>query len=326
MSFSIGSGVKGAIMSAKKVHGLGRGLSALLGGDEVPVQSEPTPAAATANAGQKHAPIEFLHPGKYQPRSVFDPEALEHLAQSIRENGVLQPILVREHASKRGEFEIVAGERRWRAAQLAQLHQVPIVLRGLNDREVLEIAIIENVQRQDLSPLEEATGYDRLMAEFHYTQEQLAERIGKSRPHIANMLRLLDLPERVRDLLSSGDLTTGHARALIKADDPVALAEQVVAQGLNVRQTEALAQEHKPAAKAGKPGAAKAGKAGPAETAKRPRTAAEDKDADTRALERDLEQRLGLKVEIEFDGAGGEVIVQYKTLEQLDEIIAKLNG
>ncbi|HVJ41015.1 MAG TPA: ParB/RepB/Spo0J family partition protein [Dongiaceae bacterium] len=317
-------------MSAKKVHGLGRGLSALLGGDEVPVAPEPVAASAQGGAGQRHAPIEFLHPGKFQPRSVFDQEALEHLAQSIRENGVLQPILVREHARRKGEFEIVAGERRWRAAQLAQLHQVPIVLRGLSDREVLEIAIIENVQRQDLSPLEEATGYARLMEEFDYTQEQLAERIGKSRPHIANMLRLLDLPERVRELLSSGDLTTGHARALIKADDPVALAEQVVAQGLNVRQTETLAQAHKPAAKAGGKAAAQAGKTGAgrieAGKIKPARTAAEDKDADTRALERDLEQRLGLKVEIEFDGAGGEVIVHYKTLEQLDEIIGKLNG
>ncbi|HVI90606.1 MAG TPA: ParB/RepB/Spo0J family partition protein [Dongiaceae bacterium] len=316
-------------MSAKKVHGLGRGLSALLGGDEVPVTAEPAATATPAGGhAQRHAPIEFLHPGKYQPRSTFDQEGLEHLAQSIRENGVLQPILVREHAGRRGEFEIVAGERRWRAAQLAQLHQVPIVLRGLNDREVLEIAIIENVQRQDLSPLEEATGYARLMEEFAYTQEQMAERIGKSRPHIANMLRLLDLPQRVRDLLSSGDLTTGHARALIKADDPVVLAEQVVAQGLNVRQTEALAQEHKPAAKSGgKAAASKIGKTGAnGATAKRARTAPEDKDADTRALERDLEQRLGLKVEIEFDGAGGEVIVHYKTLEQLDEIIGKLNG
>jgi ParB family chromosome partitioning protein len=248
---------------------------------------------------------------------------LENLAQSIRENGVLQPILVREHPKRAGEFEIVAGERRWRAAQLAQLHQVPIVLRGLSDREVLEIAIIENVQRQDLSPLEEATGYDRLMAEFSYTQEQLAERIGKSRPHIANMLRLLDLPAQVRDLLAAGDLTTGHARALIKADDPVALAEQVVAQGLNVRQTEQLAQAHKPQAKSA--GKASAGKA-TGKASRAPRTPAEDKDADTRALERDLEQRLGFKVEIEFDGSGGEVIVHYRSLEQLDEIIGKLNS
>jgi ParB family chromosome partitioning protein len=313
-------------MSAKKVHGLGRGLSALLGNDEVPVASaaSETAASAAAPSGQRHAPIEFLHPGKFQPRSIFDPEMLENLAQSIRENGVLQPILVREHPRRSGEFEIVAGERRWRAAQLAQLHQVPIVLRGLSDREVLEIAIIENVQRQDLSPLEEATGYDRLMAEFSYTQEQLAERIGKSRPHIANMLRLLDLPEKVRDLLAAGDLTTGHARALIKADDPVALAEQVVAQGLNVRQTEQLAQAHKPQAKLS--GKAGAGKVATGKVARTPRTPADEKDADTRALERDLEQRLGLKVEIEFDGAGGEVIVHYRSLEQLDEIISKLNG
>jgi ParB family chromosome partitioning protein len=329
----INPGVKGAIMAAKKVHGLGRGLSALLGGDDVPVTSEPATAAATSGPSQtqRHAPIEFLHPGKFQPRSIFDEEGLENLAQSIRENGVLQPILVRDHPSRKSEFEIVAGERRWRAAQLAQLHQVPIVLRSLSDRDVLEIAIIENVQRQDLSPLEEATGYQRLMEEFSYTQEQLAERIGKSRPHIANMLRLLDLPAAVRDLLASGDLTTGHARALIKAEDPVALASQVVAQGLNVRQTEKLAQEHKPGAngQADKTAARKV-TAGQSLAGKSPagkvRTAPEDKDADTRALERDLEQRLGLKVEIEFDGTGGEVIVHYRSLEQLDDIIGKLNG
>jgi ParB family chromosome partitioning protein len=319
-------------MSAKKVHGLGRGLSALLGGDDVPVAGETAPtggapaAAGPGPAGQRHAPIEFLHPGRFQPRLVFDPETLENLAQSIRENGVLQPILVRDHPKRKGEFEIVAGERRWRASQLAQLHQVPIVLRSLSDRDVLEIAIIENVQRQDLSPLEEATGYQRLMEEFDYTQEQLAERIGKSRPHIANMLRLLDLPEKVRELLSSGELTTGHARALIKADDPVALAVRVVAEGLNVRQTEKLAQEHKPGGKpASKNGTGKAtaGKAGSAGVT---RTPPEEKDADTRALERDMEQRLGLKVEIEFDGSGGQVIVHYRSLEQLDEIIGKLNG
>jgi ParB family chromosome partitioning protein len=319
-------------MSAKKVHGLGRGLSALLGGDDVPVASDKAVAGAaqaatgTSNVGQRHAPIEFLHPGKFQPRSVFDEETLENLAQSIRENGVLQPILVRDHPTRKGEFEIVAGERRWRASQLAQLHQVPIVLRSLSDRDVLEIAIIENVQRQDLSPLEEATGYQRLMEEFDYTQEQLAERIGKSRPHIANMLRLLDLPEKVRKLLAAGDLTTGHARALIKAEDPVALAQQVVAEGLNVRQTEKLAQEHKPGAKpAGKNATGKSA-AGKTSGAGITRTPPEEKDADTRALERDLEQRLGLKVEIEFDGAGGQVIVHYRSLEQLDEVIGKLNS
>ena len=305
-------------MSAKKHQGLGRGLSALLGGDEVPVApAVPAAPAPVAAAAQRHAPIEFLHPGKFQPRHVFDPEMLESLAQSIRENGVLQPILVREHPRRSGEFEIVAGERRWRAAQLAQLHQVPIVLRGLSDREVLEIAIIENVQRQDLSPLEEAAGYDRLLMEFKYTQEQLAERIGKSRPHIANMLRLLDLPERVRVLLEQGKLTPGHARALIGADDPVALAEQVVAEGLNVRQTEKLAQSHKPA-----PKSPARGKNGAAASPAKPTV---EKDADTKALERDLAQRLGLKVEIDFDGSGGQVVVHYRSLEQLDDIIAKLN-
>ncbi|TXH39275.1 MAG: ParB/RepB/Spo0J family partition protein [Rhodospirillaceae bacterium] len=323
-------------MAAKKHIGLGRGLSALLGGDEVPVKAgSNAPAAAEASSSgsaaatapssggsnaQRHAPIEFLHPGKFQPRQVFDEEMLENLAQSIRENGVLQPILVRDHPQHGGQFEIVAGERRWRAAQLAQLHQVPIVFRALGDREVLEIAIIENVQRQDLSPLEEAQGYDRLMAEFKYTQEQLAERIGKSRPHIANMLRLLDLPEPVRKLLADGKLTVGHARALIKADEPAALAEQVVAEGLNVRQTEALAQAHKSSATA-KPN----GKNAP-RSAQLAKPAAE-KDADTKALERDLSHRLGLKVEIGFDGAaGGQVVVHYRSLEQLDDIIAKLNS
>ncbi|MDY0881952.1 ParB/RepB/Spo0J family partition protein [Dongia soli] len=322
-------------MAAKKHIGLGRGLSALLGGDEVPVKTGNAPAAAEASSSagaatagtpsgagnvQRHAPIEFLHPGKFQPRHVFDEELLENLAQSIRENGVLQPILVRDHPQHKGQFEIVAGERRWRAAQLAQLHQVPIVFRALGDREVLEIAIIENVQRQDLSPLEEAQGYDRLMAEFKYTQEQLAERIGKSRPHIANMLRLLDLPEPVRKLLADGKLTVGHARALIKADDPVALAQQVVDEGLNVRQTEALAQAHKPGT-VDKPN----GKGAPRglQSAK----PAAEKDADTKALERDLSHRLGLKVEIDFDGAaGGQVVVHYRSLEQLDDIIGKLNS
>lgn len=286
-------------MSAKK-H-LGRGLSALLGSDE-------DAGAATA---QRSVPVEFLHPGKYQPRGSFNPEELAALAQSVKENGILQPILVRAHPVRVGEFEIVAGERRWRAAQVVQLHEVPIIERELGDREVLEVALIENVQRQDLTPLEEAEGYRRLMAEFDYTQEVLAERIGKSRPAIANLLRLLDLPGQIRSLIAEGRLSVGHARALMTCADPVALAEEVVAKDLNVRQTEALAQKFK-ARKPKRPGGATA-------------RAEKPKDADTKALEADLTLKLGLKVEIDFDGKGGRVVINYKSLEQLDDLIAKLN-
>src|SRR5690349_520092 len=276
---------------------LGRGLSALLGGDEVEspaVAAEPGAPAAPTAAPQK-APIEFLHPSALQPRTSFDDEKLEQLAQSIREQGVLQPILVRVHGSKQGEFEIVAGERRWRAAQKAQLHEVPIVVRELT----------ENVQRQDLNPIEEARAYRRLMQEFEYTQETLSEHIGKSRPHIANLLRLLDLPDRVREMLADGKLSVGHARPIINLPNVVELAETIVAKGLSVRDAERLAQKKKTKyGRVAKP--------------------AREKDADTRALERDLTAKLGLKTEIQFDGKGGTLVIHYQSLEQLDELIAKL--
>jgi ParB family chromosome partitioning protein len=291
---------------------LGRGLSALLGSD--PVVAATTAPAENAQgiavAGQRHVSIEFLHPGKYQPRGTFNAQALEDLAQSIRSNGVLQPILVRPHPTKvKGHFEIIAGERRWRAAQLAQLHEVPVVEKTLTDRDALEIALIENIQRQDLNPLEEAEGYRRLMDEFKYTQEELAERMGKSRPAIANLLRLMDLPNAVRLMLSDGRLTAGHARALLKCSDPVSLASEVVAQGLNVRQTEKLAENYKPKSLL--------------KTLKG-KKAPKEKDADTKALESDLAARLGLKVEIDFNGKGGSVTLHYKSLDQLDDIIEKL--
>src|SRR3982751_1462669 len=243
----------------KKPQQLGRGLSALLGAEEAPADLGP----------QRSMPIDLLHPGRYQPRGRFAPDELEALAQSVRENGILQPILVRPHDKLGGHFEIVAGERRWRAAQLAQLHEVPIILRTLDDRSTLEIALIENVQREDLTPLEEAEGYARLMAEFDYTQETLAERIGKSRPAIANLLRLRGLPEPVRALIAEGKLSVGHARALIGAPDPIALANEIVAKDLNVRQAEALAKKQKPDNARNKSAA----------TASPPA-----KDADTRAL------------------------------------------
>jgi ParB family chromosome partitioning protein len=284
----------------KKPH-LGRGLSALLGAEEVPADLGP----------QRSMAIDLLHPGRYQPRGRFAPEELEALAQSVRENGILQPILVRPHEKLAGHFEIVAGERRWRAAQLAQLHDVPIIVRSLDDRSTLEIALIENVQREDLTPLEEAEGYARLMAEFNYTQETLAERIGKSRPAIANLLRLRGLPEPVRAMINEGKLSIGHARALIGAADPLALAQEIVAKDLNVRQAEILAKKQKP------DGAPKK---------KNGNAAAPAKDADTRALEHDLSLKLGLKVEVQFDGKGGRLVLHYGTLDQLDTVIEKLNG
>ena len=283
---------------------LGRGLSALLGNDdEASAGTESgAPVAATRNA-----PIEFLHPSAMQPRTSFDDEKLQQLAQSIMEQGVLQPILVREHRTKPGEFEIVAGERRWRAAQKAQLHEVPILIKELSDRDTLEIALIENVQRQDLNPIEEARGYRRLMQEFAYTQETLSDHIGKSRPHIANLLRLLELPEVIREMIADGRLSASHARAILNLPNCIELAQQIVAKGLSVRDAERLAQQKK----------SKRFK-----TPKEPR----EKDADTRALERDLTGKLGLKTEIKFDGKGGALTIHYQTLEQLDELVAKLNG
>jgi len=286
---------------------LGRGLSALLGGDdgEPPIGTQSggnAPSAAT-----RSAPIEFLHPSSMQPRTTFDEEKLQQLAQSIMEQGVLQPILVRAHRTKTGEFEIVAGERRWRAAQKAQLHEVPILLKELSDRDTLEIALIENVQRQDLNPIEEARAYRRLMQEFAYTQETLSDHIGKSRPHIANLLRLLELPEVVREMIADGRLSIGHARAIINLPNVIELAQAIVAKGLSVREAERLATKTKSA------------------RFKKPKEKRE-KDADTRALERDLTAKLGLKTEISFDGKGGAITVHYQTLEQLDELIGKLGS
>ena len=278
---------------------LGRGLSALLG------EEAEDYAALDRLRASKEVPIEFLRPNPYQPRHHFDDEELRSLVDSIRERGVLQPILVRRVADEPNAYEIIAGERRWRAAQQARLHQVPVVIRDFGDSEALEIALIENLQRQDLTPLEEAEGYSRLMEEFSHTQEQLAEKIGKSRSHVANMLRLLALPDEVKRMLDERKLTAGHARALIAAEDPVALARQIVAGGFNVRQAEALRR------RSGR--RSRAGDGPPA------------KDADTLALEADLTAALGLKVAIDYRGdRGGSVKIAYRTLEQLDEICRRL--
>lgn len=289
--------------------GLGRGLSALLA-DATLADSVPTPASATStDRGGDRVPIDRIRPNPDQPRRDFDERELEDLAASIREKGVLQPLILRLVPS--GGYEIVAGERRWRAAQRAGLHEVPAIVRDLSDADVLEIAIIENVQRADLNALEEAQGYRQLMDRFGHTQERLAEGLGKSRSHIANLLRLLTLPEPVLDLLRSGKLTAGHARALVTATNPESLARQVVERDLSVRQTEQLAR----AAANAHPASRAAAKAGPA------------KDADTRALEDDLTAALRLKVTIDHRPGqkSGEIRIRYGTLEELDGLCQLLS-
>lgn len=284
---------------------LGRGLTALLGEAEAPLSGE-------AAQGVKTIPIEAISANPNQPRQSFGETELEELSRSIAEKGILQPIVVRPlPGSSNGQrYQIVAGERRWRAAQKARLHAVPVIVKELSDAETLEIALIENVQRADLNAVEEAQGYQSLMDEFRYTQEELAEHIGKSRSHIANTLRLMQLPEAVRAMLRDGRLTAGHARTLVTARDPLKLAREIVQRGLSVRAAEALARRD-----AGKGKKAKARKGAPVI----------EKDADTRALEQSIADALGLSAEIHDHGdAGGTVTVTYKTLEQLDEIIRRL--
>jgi ParB family chromosome partitioning protein len=281
---------------------LGRGLAALLG-------DVAEPELAGERAGIRHVPVEFLKPNPRNPRRSFAEADLADLAASVKEKGIVQPILARPVKGAFNQFEIIAGERRWRAAQRAGLHDVPVLVQDVSDREALELAIIENVQRADLNALEEALGYDSLMSEFSYTQQDLAQIIGKSRSHVANTLRLLKLPESVQALLRDGRLTAGHARALVGAGDPEALARRIVEEGLTVRDVEALAQAPKPAdpSKGGRPKKAK--------------------DADTVALERSLTERLGLAVSIEHrSDHSGEVRVRYQSLDQLDEILKLLNG
>ena len=287
--------------------GLGRGLSALLGDEvatPVPVSSN-APAGEGSSGGESTLPIEFLRPNPYQPRTYFDAETIRDLAVSIQEQGILQPILVRPVKGEQDAYEIIAGERRWRAAQSAQLHAVPVIIRALTDSEALEVALIENIQRENLNAIEEAMAYRRLQREFGYTQDQLSDAVGKSRSHVANLMRLLDLPQVVQDMVADGKLTMGHARALVTAPDPTELAKQVVARELNVRQTEQLAQK----AEAPKPAA----KAKP------------QKDVNTLELEHDLSSALGLKVAIADKGnKGGQVLISYKTLDQLDEVCRRL--
>jgi len=292
-----------------KRRNLGRGLAALFG-EESEDYAELDRVRAT-----KEVPIEHLHPNPLQPRQIFEADALKALADSIVENGVLQPILVRRDPQHPSEYQIVAGERRWRAAQMAQLHEVPVVIREFTDGQALEVAIVENVQRQDLNPIEEAEGYQRLIDEFAHTQEMLARVVGKSRSHIANTLRLLGLPQGVKNLIAERQLSAGHARALIGLDEAEKLARRIVKDGLSVRQAESLAQR----ARGG--GAAAGGR----KTAGRTTPARLDKDPDTLALERDLTNLLGLKVTIDLHDHGGVLSVHYQTLEQLDDVLRRLS-
>lgn len=279
-------------MSGRKPNRLGMGLSALLGDQ---------PGTAPSTTAPRTLPVEALEPGPFQPRGPIDQSGLAELAASIREHGVLQPILVRPKPGHAGIYEIIGGERRWRASQLAQRHEVPVVIHDLDDRAAMAASLVENLQREDLNALEEAQGYRRLTDEFGLTQDHLGRAVGKSRSHVANTLRLLGLPPKVRDMLGRGSLSAGHARALLTAPDPVKLAELVVTRGLNVRQTEALAA-----------------------SADKPRAGREKDDAETRALERDLTEKLGLKVAIRHGGRGGQVTISYKDLDQLDGLIRLL--
>ncbi|MTH78290.1 ParB/RepB/Spo0J family partition protein [Paracoccus aestuariivivens] len=282
-------------------RGLGRGLSALMADVDLIPSDRPVP--------RQVLPVEQITPNPDQPRRSFAPESLQELASSLRAKGVLQPLIVRPHPNDRGLFQIVAGERRWRAAQIAQLHEVPVIVRDLNDTEVLEVAIVENIQRSDLNAIEEAASYRQLMDRFGHTQEKLGEALNKSRSHIANLLRLLNLPEQVQAWLKEGKLTAGHARALITAQNAVELARRVIDKNLSVRETEELVRRQAEGAK------------------QKPARQAPEKDADTRALEGDLSAHLRMKVTINHAGQdGGQLVISYKDLDQLDQLCQLLGN
>jgi ParB family chromosome partitioning protein len=277
---------------------LGRGLAALIG------DNTSEEAVLQDIRSLRHLPVELLHPSPNNPRKYFANAELDDLARSIREKGLLQPLVVRTRAD--GEYEIVAGERRWRAAQRAEMHEIPVLIREFSDGEALEIALIENIQRSDLNPLEEARAYNLLLEQFSYTQQQLAQSVGKSRSHIANTLRLLNLPDSVRRQIEAGKLTAGHARTLVATESPAELAEQIITLGLSVREAETLTREAaSPRARKPKP----------------------EKNADTKALEKAVAEALGLRIEINDRGeAGGTVAIAYKSLEQLEEICKRLQS
>jgi ParB family chromosome partitioning protein len=274
---------------------LGRGLASLLGEAAV----APAPGI---RAGVQSLALDMLEPSDFQPRGTIDAASLAELIDSVRSRGILQPLLVRPHPGHPGRYQIIAGERRWRAAQGAGLHDVPVLIRELDNSDAMAAALVENLQRQDLDPIEEAEGYRRLADEFAMTQEKLAEAVGKSRSHVANTLRLLNLPVSVQNDVRRGVLSAGHARALLAHPEPAKAALAVISGGLNVRQTEALTARQPQTTRANKP----------------------DRDPETAALERDLSDRLGLRVDIAFDGQGGTLRIRYRTLDQLDGLVALL--
>ena len=277
--------------------GLGRGLSSLMG--EVNEDQK-----ETAILSETKIPISKLRPSPIQPRRIFEKASIAELADSIKSKGLVQPILVRPSETNPGEYEIIAGERRWRAAQVAQLHEIPAVVRNLDDVESLEIAIIENVQRADLSPIEEATGYKKLMENYGHTQEALSEIVGKSRSHVANIIRLLSLPSSIQDMISQGSISAGHARAIMNSAFPEQLADKIISENLSVRQTEALVKSKKPVIKKLKL-----------------------KDPDTLDLEKRLTEKLGLDVLINHSQKrGGSIKIKYRSLEQLELITGKLKS
>ena len=287
-------------MSAKAAGTrLGRGLAAL-------IRETDSIGPLPEKSGPALIPIESMEPGPFQPRTTMDPEHIAALAASIRSRGLLQPLLARPHPQKDGHYQIIAGERRWRASQIAGLHEVPVLVRLLSDEEAMSAALVENLQRQDLDAIEEAEGYQRLVVEFGKTQESLAEAVGKSRSHIANTLRLLNLPISVQTAVRSGTLSAGHARAVLGHPDQEKLAREIIARGLNVRQAEALAiRKHStPPIKS---------------------NTLRDQNTETAALERHLSERLGLKVEIQFDGRVGHLKITYKTLDQLDALVEAIS-
>ncbi|MGE0754007.1 MAG: ParB/RepB/Spo0J family partition protein [Alphaproteobacteria bacterium] len=301
-------------------RGLGKGLSALISENYTqpgkPANHLDSTQVKGDAAGVQMMGIALLHPGEYQPRTHFDEVSLSELSESIQRNGIIQPLIVRASESRANKFEIIAGERRWRASKMAGLEQVPVIVREINDRQALEFALVENIQRHDLSPLEEATGYQRLIEEFDYTQEELGNTVGKSRSHIANLLRLLALPEEVKKMVDKGELSMGHARALLTAENPVDLAHKIVKNGLNVRQTERFSK-----------GAGTVKRTKPAQNKQKSTYSPPiNKDPDIVALEESLSENMGVHVSIRDHGQSGEIILSYESLIQLDEILQRLGG
>lgn len=290
-------------MPNKKHRGLGRGLSALMA--DVGEMNAPRGESGSARPENLIA-IDLIHPNPDQPRRHFDEDSLNDLAESIRAKGVIQPLIIRADPKQAGHFQIVAGERRWRAAQLAELHELPVIIREFTDTEMLEVAIIENIQREDLNAIDEARSYQQLMDRFGHTQDQVASGLGKSRSHIANMVRLLGLPEQVRAFVVDGNLSAGHARTLVGKDDALELAHKIISKGLSVREAERLSK--------------------PAQA--RTKSAPKEKDADTRQIEQDLAAHLKMRVQINHakTGEGGQLVLGYKDLEQLDSLLNLLSG